>query len=228
MAKIRWGAIITDSRGRVGGTTLKLGPYGSVMQSATHPPRKLTPHATTAKAIFATYSKRWWSELTSTQRDDWRTLAAANPITNPWGDEFPLTGHAYYVKLNSRLTAAGLATTDDAPADQSVLSLSTVSMTATAPDSLEITFTPTPIPTAYLGYLFATPPRSPGATNFSGRLVFLGTIPASTASPVEVGALYTARLGQIYTGRNYAVSLALLNQANAALSPPILASATAT
>lgn len=228
MAKIKFGAVITDSRGGIGGQQLRMSRYGNVLSNKPHQPTKLTSHAAGARALFGNYSKRWWSTLTSTQRDDWRTLAAANPITNAWGDEYPLTGLAFYIKLNTRLVTAGLAPTDDAPTDQAVTSLVTLTLAATAPDSLVLTYTGSPVPTDYRLYVFATGAISPGVTNFDGKFFFITALAAATASPHDIGTEYLMRLPQLFVGRQYAVSAALLNTTNAALSPPLIASAIAT
>lgn len=227
MAKVKFGAIITDSRGSIGGQTLKSTQYGPVLITKPQPIRRQTSHTTNAAATFAEQSRAWWDRLSVTQRNDWRALAAANPYTNSWGDEYTLTGIAYFIKLNCRLAAAHLTTTDDAPTDQTVTSVSTLTLTATAPDSLIINFTPSPVPADHILYCFATAAKSPGATNFEGHFFFIGTVETSENSPQDLGAIYLARLPQLYTGRQYAVSIAMLNKTNAALSPPLIATAIA-
>ena len=228
MALVKFGAVITDSRGQIGGHQLRMTQYGPVLGMKGSPTKRTTSRRSITRAIFTDFSKRWWSTLTPSQRDDWRALAAANPITNPWGDEYSLTGLAYYIKLNARLTTAGLAPTDDAPGDQAVSSLTSVTLAATAPDSLAITFDPTPVPTDYKLYVFATAAQSPGATNFDRHFFFIGVVDAAETSPFELWPLYSTRLPQLYVGRQYAVSVAMLKTTNAALSPPIQAAAIAT
>jgi len=227
MAKVKLGAIIADTRGSIGGHTLKWSRAGHVLTMKPAPPKRLTPKHTTITANFATFSKRWWSSLSVSQRDDWRDLATANPRPDLWGDEYPLTGHALFISLNLRLRQATLTTTDDAPTDQAVTSLSTATLTLTAPSTASLAFTPTTTPTDHLVYLSAAGPFSPGRANFDHLLHFLGPSANPQTSPWNIAALLTAALGSIVAGRQYVVAAALLNSDNAALSPPIVATAIA-
>lgn len=226
MAKIKFGAVITDSRGTIGGHTFKWSRYGNQFQRKATPTKRLTVHNSIAHARFSEFTKSWWATLTSGQRDDWRALAAANPYSNTWGDEFPLTGLAYYIKLNARMRAAGLSPFTDAPADQTVTGLSTLTVAATAPATLTLTFTTTPTPTDHRLYIFATPNVSPGVANFDGKFFFLGIGGAAAASPFAAGSLYNARLPSLQASRAVAVRAAFLNTDNAALSPYVLAHTT--
>jgi|ERR671922_504954 hypothetical protein len=223
MAKIKFGAVITDSRGHIGGHSFKWSRYGNIMLRTPQPTKTQSPFNTRVRSHFVQFSKSWWSELTPTQRDGWRSLAAANPRPNVWGDEFPITGLAYYLMLNTRLSLVDEPVLLDAPADQAVTSLATLSIAASAPSTLALTFTASPTPADHRLYLFATPPLSPGITNFDGKYLFLGAAPLATSSPYAAGSLYTARCGDLFIDRQVAVRAALLNTDNGALSPFIIA-----
>jgi hypothetical protein len=223
MAKIKFGSIITDSRGKIAGHALKWSRFGHVLTTKPTPKKTLTPRNSIAHNRLTEFSRSWWNELTLAQRTAWRELAAANPYSNVWGDEYPLTGLAFYIKVNSRMRAAGEDPFLDAPDDQIVTALSTFSIAASAPTTLALTFTPTPTPTAHRLYLFATPALSPGVANFDGRDFFLAAAPLSQTSPYAAGALYAARFGDLPPGKQIAVRAALLNTDNGALSSFALA-----
>lgn len=223
MAKIKFGSVITDSRGHIDGVTYKWARAGNVAQRRVTPVHKHSAEATRARANFATLSKRWWTTLTPTQRTDWRALAAANPRPNVWGDEFPLTGLALFIGINSLLATASFAGTDDAPADQTVTALATLSITATPPDELLLTFTPSPLPTDHLLYIFARPNFSPGILNSTGRDAFLIASAIEITSTLDVGPDFVARFGAILADRQQLIRAALLNTVNGALSAAITA-----
>src|SRR6185369_4514350 len=222
--KIKFGSVITDSRGSIGGHTLKWSRAGNVLGTKPQPKQEKTARQRAIQANFSTLTKRWWNNLTSTQRDDWRALAAANPRSNIWGDEYPLTGLAYYVKLNQTLHQAGYSNTDTAPADQAVTSPLTATLTATAPATMSLAYTTTPTPTDHIAYLLMTPPLSPGRSTFDGSFFFVAAGTAGQTSPWNIAAAYAARGFTIVAARQYVARLAFLNTDNGALSAAIQAS----
>jgi hypothetical protein len=228
MANIKFGAVITDSRGSIGGHTFKGSRYGPVLTHHSYPPKRQSGKRSRINANFSALTKRWWSELDASQRTDWRDLAAANPITNRWGDEYPLTGLAYFVKLNQRLFTAGLTQTDDAPSDQTVASLLTATLAIGAPSTATLTFTTSPVVSDHILYLFGTPNLSPATENFEGKFFFLLASAPSATSPLSLSSAWLSQIGALITGRAYALHAGLLNTTNAALSPFILAQTIAT
>lgn len=225
MARLKFGSIITDTRGSIGGQTIKWTRAGMVIQQKATPTRRLTARASVVRNSFANYTRRWWNELDSTQRDDWRALAAANPRPDIWGEEFPLTGLALYVGVNQLLKQAGLSPTDTAPSDQTVTAPLTSSATVTAPSSASLTFTATPVPTDHRAILYATPPLSPGVENPAGKFQFIAASGAGQTSPWDIGSVLLARLGSFPTDRKVFFSLHFLNSDNGALSSGVSSAA---
>lgn len=218
MALIKFGSIITDSRGSIGGHTIKWTRAGMVIQTKATPLRKQTPRQTTVRANFANLTQRWWDELSPTERDDWRALAAANPRPNRWGDEFPLTGLALYVSVNQNLLRAGLSSTDTAPSDQTVTAPSSCTLTATAPNTASLAFAASPVPTDHIAVLYSTPPLSPGVENPTGKFQYIAVSSSGQTTPWAVGSLLQSRFGSFTAGRRFFVSLHFLNTDNGALS----------
>ena len=228
MAKVKFGSVITDSRGTVGGHTYTWTRSGNQLITKPQTAKLRTPRQSTNRANFALLTKSWWQLLTSTQRDEWRTLAAANPRPNVWGDDFPLTGLALFISLNRRLATAGLAATNDAPADQFVTPPSAATLTVASPASVEISFTPGTVPTNHIAYLNMSGPLSPGIANFDSKMNFLAASGAGQTSPWDISTPYTARYGAVLETRQYAAALAFLNTDNAALSAAVIVAEIAT
>lgn len=225
MARIKFGSIITDSRGSIGGHTIKWTRAGLVIQQKATPSRRLTARASTVRNHFANFTRRWWNELDVSQRTDWRALAAANPRPDTWGTEFPLTGLALYVGVNQLLTQAGQSSTDTAPSDQVVTSPLTATPTLTAPNTASLAFTATPVPADHVAVLFATRPLSPGIENPVGNFAFLTASGSGQTSPWAIGSTYVARFGTLPAGRQVFFSLHFLNTDNGAQSPGVISSA---
>lgn len=221
MAIAKFGAIITDSRGSIGGTTIKWSRFGHVLLNKPQPVHSATYAQTIARNAFTTYSKQWWQELTSSQRDDWRTLAAANPRPNRWGTDYPLTGLALFIAINRALVQNRNSSTLDAPADQAITGLSTLTLTATAPSTASLAFTPSPAPTDHQLVIAASTRTSPGISNFSKTYRFLLATAAATTSPINIASTLTALLGDLVAGRQYAVSARFFNSSNGAYTSPV-------
>lgn len=228
MAKIKFGSVITDSRGHIGGITYKWGRFGNVAQRLVTPTLHRTARSSSSRARFASLSRRWWSVLTPTERTDWRSLAAANPRPNTWGDDFPLSGLALFIGINSTLDQAGFTMIDTAPSDQTVTALSTMTFAATAPNSLVVTFTPSPLPTDHLLYISARPNFSPGISNSARLSSFLVASAIEITSTLNIGTQFAARFGPIIATRQQYIEARLLNTVNGAVSAAIVGSEIAT
>ena len=170
---------------------------------------------------FTITSKTWSMSLTQSQRNDWSALAAANPRPDRWGNLFPLTGISLFLGVNGYREQIGLPRLLNAPADQSVTALSTITITATAPNILTIAYTPTPLPADHVLYLLTTAQKNPGQNSFQHGVFFLGASAPAAASPFDASAAYTARWGLLKAGQKTVITAALLNTTNGAKSPTI-------
>lgn len=228
MALLKFGAIITDTRGAIGGQIIRWTRNGHIIYNGALPKKILTQKNSVVRTTFSHFSKRWWQQLDASQRDDWRALAEANPRPNVWGDEYPLTGLALYVALNQTLIQAGETPTDDAPTDQAVSAPATATLTVSTPSTASLAFTSTPAPADHKPYIFVTPPISPGVANFDGKFFFLTTFSAASSSPLNIASALIALTGPLLESRQYAARLHFLNTTNGALSPGIVAATIAT
>lgn len=221
MALAKFGSIITDSRGSIGGTTLKWSIAGNLITRKATPPRQTTPLQSVTRANFAMLSRYWWNELDATQRTDWRALAAANPFPNRWGDSFPLTGLAFFIRTNQKLLKAGEGLMADAPADQAVTAITAATLSITAPSTASLTFTPTPVPADHLLLLRLTDQQSPGKTTASGSYRYASAYATSTASPLNVYSALSLITGDLHTARQVFGKASLLSKDTGAESTPI-------
>lgn len=221
MALIKFGAIITDSRGSIGGHKFQWTRAGHTLGARAATAKRRTEKQTQVRATFALLTKRWWSTLDATQRGDWRDLAAANPLPNRWGDTYPLTGLAFYVRVNQRLIQATGTATDDAPEDQTVTALTSMTCTAAAPSTASLSFLPATVPSECALVVFASEQLSPGISTAQRRCQWLMAIPAGETSPQAIGSELTTLTGPLGSGRAVWLQGAFLNVTNGARSPLI-------
>lgn len=222
MAKLRYGTVVTDARGSVEGTTFSSGRFGAFARARRTPRVQQTSFSTEIRAGLETLSKRWSSTLTQVQRNAWTALAAANPITDVFGNAHALTGHQIYIRANQLLIRAGLPTIDTAPPDQAITGITSSSIVATSPATLTVTFSPTPLAAGHRLYLSATPNLSPGKTPDKSAMRFIGVSGLAIASPFAAGALYTARLADLIATRRVSVAVQIFRDTRAFTTTPLI------
>lgn len=106
MATFKLGAIITDIRGSIAGTTIRRTPNGHIMYNK---------QGTQIKSAFAPASKKnelsnifkAWGELDKAKQTAWSENALLYPIKNKFGDSKFLTGRQLFTKLNGQLLPTG-------------------------------------------------------------------------------------------------------------------------
>lgn len=130
MATVKYGAIIVDARGKVGGHYLSMGAGGNVL--ATNGSR-VNQRGTVKKLWGYTknvvmYVSQQWSLLNQSQRDAWQAASANWPTKNKVGDTVALRGYSLYMKLNLSLRFAGQSILNDPPVKTSVTPVNALSV----------------------------------------------------------------------------------------------------
>ena len=108
MARVTYGAVITEIKGSVGGTVFQGNAYGYTMKNKPKMIKPNTPSQLTQQYYFSKAVKAW-NQLTSSQRSAWNTWAATNPQYAKNNPSSVLTGFAVFVKVNVFRLMAGTA-----------------------------------------------------------------------------------------------------------------------
>ncbi len=222
MPKIRFGAVITDSRGSMDGVTYSKNKAGSFARKRSVPTHKVTSYNSTIRARQATLSKRWSSTLTLAQRAGWTTLAGLNPVVDVFGNTRYLSGFQFYCRVNGVRGQCGLAFIDAAPADQAGTGLLTAVVTATVVPVVSVAFTGTPLDADHRLYIFATPPLPNGKSNVTGLFKFVSKSGVSQASPYTFTADYTSRFGNPIAGMSITFRVTTERDTRGVLLPALL------
>lgn len=185
--KIKFGAIVTDGRGKIGGHVASKNRGGAFLRTKVTPSNPNTAAQSLVRSALASLSSGW-ALLTEDQRASWNGAVADYQSTDIFGDIKKPSGFNLYVKLNSILLSVGLAVINNAPAKQD---LGDVFITAAAIDTSAGTITVTlqgvkPV-SAFFRY-YATPAMSAGISNAKNRFRIIAT--SSTA--LTGAALYSA------------------------------------
>ena len=98
MAVLKFGAIVTEGSGSLGGHTIQNSKGG--MQLRTKPIPRGNPSA--SQTLIRSLNQQMqagWHALTSSQQKIWNDWPAVHGIMNAKGDNHPLSGHSLWMKL---------------------------------------------------------------------------------------------------------------------------------
>lgn len=145
MAKYTPGPAVAAVSGSIGGTTFSHNRGGQYMRRRAIPTRVTSVAALAQKARIAGMSAAYGS-ITDLQKASWVTWAQQAPMVDKLGQQFTMSGHQAFVRINARLIACADAPLVDPPCVAAPAALQ--SLTGTWDIGLgtfEIAFTETPL-----------------------------------------------------------------------------------
>lgn len=107
MASIKFASVVSDVRGKVGGTVFARNANGSYIRTLMKPVNKLTALQQIKRNNLAIYANSW-RELTDANRGEWNDQISNYPYYNRVGIKSYYTGFQLYMKLNLILETAAL------------------------------------------------------------------------------------------------------------------------
>lgn len=105
--KIKFGAIVTDGRGKIGGHVASKNRGGAYLRTKVTPSNPNTTAQAIARGLLASLSQAWRS-LDGDTIKAWNSAVKDFASTDIFGDIKNPTGLNLYVKLNANLLAVGL------------------------------------------------------------------------------------------------------------------------
>ena len=99
MAKVLWSGLVTDARGKLGGTVLSKNKSGNTLSNMRAPIQPRTENQMNQRAIFAEMASDW-RDLSAIDKTGWDTYAAlpAQELTDSMGEPYFISGFNWYVK----------------------------------------------------------------------------------------------------------------------------------
>ena len=198
--KIKWGALVVDGRGKIGGQVASKNAGGAYMKNKVTPSNPQTARQSVVRALFAVISAGW-SALTGAQIAGWNEAVSDWTSTNIFGDLKKPTGKALYQRLNNQAQSAGLSAVTTVPTK---LALPNAPITAVpigvAATSLALTGADTSASTQVV--VCGTPPVSNGTKNVKSKLRQIYAVAGDSYSATDAFAAYEAKFGAVATGQN--------------------------
>lgn len=198
--KIKWGALVVDGRGKIGGQVASKNRAGAYMRTKVTPVNPQTSAQTAVRVLFATISQQW-SGLSAAARAAWNEAVAEWSKTDIFGDLKTLSGKALFQRLNNQAQSAGYAAVTSAPTKLEMVS---GVITAAAMSTGSGTFSLTG---AYAGadarvQIFATPALSAGTTFVKNKLRQIYSPVANALVEIDASDAYVNKYGNLTGGEN--------------------------
>lgn len=219
MAKIKFGALAEDARGKIGGVVYSRNQFGGYIREKVSPVQPSSARQTIVRERVTSITKRWFGTLTDAERLAWIAFAKTTPVPDVFGNPNLLTGINAYLRLNGALLNAGETIIDTPPSDLASIGLETLSVPmASGAATAAVTFTITPLGANDMLYIWATQGLTPGRFFFKPFYRFIGVSTVAGVSPFAAGALYTTRFGTMIVGSAVGWKVQVLRDSNGAVT----------
>lgn len=220
MAKIKFGMMMTDARGKLGGQVFSKNRSGAYIRTKVTPVNPQTVAQSAVRSNLGTLSGMW-SGLTAS------VIAAFNSAVEDWqttdifGDLKKPTGKNLFVKLNLNLLNNGLPTISLVPPKIEMPNLS--DFKAEKIEDID-TITLTGLETLAGGVyqVEATPILPNGVSFVKNRLRVIASIPATSTFPFNVAPQWISKFGSIHNGTNVSFRVRYIGENGQASTPIII------
>lgn len=209
--KYKFGSIITDGSGKLGGQVFSRNHYGNFVKNKVSPIQPNTVSQLNLRSIMASVTSAWES-LTDSQRFEWSKFSESYPQKDRFGHTFYLSGFNFFRKINMvRLTQSmPLLSSPLAPLPFPVWELVDITAFSLNP-SIFCFINPSP-PAGYIYQVFSTPVLSPGVNYCKGKFVLIGNIVEGADYPCDIYSLWFAKFnGTLLPGYAIFFKIALVD-----------------
>lgn len=182
--KIKWGMMMTDGRGKLGGQVASKNRSGAYVRTKVTPTNPRTSAQMAVRYAFSAISKAWSSLLSPEDRQSWNESANSGVWnrTDIFGDAHRPSGKNLFTSINRGYQEAGLPMTAVVPLKAD---FPEIEISRTAWDGNLVVFNGSlPALVGDSAYtVYATPALSPGVSYFANQLRKIMVIPASAPDP---------------------------------------------
>ena len=194
--KVKWGQIISEGRGKLGGLVASRNRSGSYMRTKVSPSNPQSVAQTEVRNYLTSVSQAWRG-LTSAQRLAWNNAVASFKSTNIFGDGVTPSGFNLYSRLNQnlKLIGASVITTPPLPANVPAFTSCTITPDFTTGD-FEVAFAPAIGATENV-LVYATPGVSAGKSFVKSEYRLIEILDTADVTPYDITTSYTAAFGAL-------------------------------
>lgn len=223
MAKIKFGMMMTDARGKLGGQVFSKNRGGAYIRTKVTPSNPQTQAQAQVRSNLATLSSSW-NSLTASQIAQWNGSVDDWTSTDVFGDIKKPTGKNLYVKLNVNLLNSGQNVIPTPPAKMELPALVDIDVdVTTATNKVEIDGLPVFASVKYQIEACAPVPRGVNFVKNKFRVISYAT--QATAGVVDVSSAYINKFGSVADAENIFLRIRAIG-ANGQAGVPLVVKAT--
>lgn len=198
MAKVQYGVIVTDMKGKIAGQVFQGGNIGNVLRNKGYVPGIKSGARSIATSNMMRNTTAWKS-LTDAQRETWNEAALEWPFVDKFGRTYTGSGYQMFVAYNTILIGQGndpvlVPTAQETPTDAGLITLNSSGVGV-----LTLDYAIADLTGSTLG-VFASRPVSPGKNGNHIAMRLLGYYDYSAGTPLNLAAQYVAKVGPIPSG----------------------------
>lgn len=192
--KMKFGAIVTDGRGKIGGHVASKNRSGAYLRTKVTPINRQSSYQQAIRARLTAISQAFRG-LTAAQVLAWNSAVADFKKNNIFGDSVQLSGAQLYQRLNNNLSVIGQSLLTQPPLPVSVANMGTLTLTgAKGTPALSLAFT-TAIAVGESVKLYATAGVSNGKKFVKSEYRLIDILTSADTTPANILAAYTAKFG---------------------------------
>ena len=197
--KIKWGALVVDGRGKLGGHVAAQNRGGSYLRTKVTPSNPRSTYQTSIRNLFGTISAGW-SGLSAAVLLAWNSAVDDWTNTNIFGDIKKPSGKALYQKLNQNAQVAGYPAVGTPPAK---VVLPSSNVTGIVFSIIGAAITPTGVysGTGFTVLTFSSGAVSNGTTFVKNLMRLIGDSNAIAYSSTAAYSQYVAKYGTPVVGQ---------------------------
>jgi hypothetical protein len=192
--KMKFGAIIVDGRGKIGGHVASKNRSGAYLRTKVTPVNAQTGYQLSVRNRFTSLAQAWRG-LTQEQRDAWNGAVSDFQKTDIFGDLRTPTGFSLYQRLNNNILLIGESAISTPPLPSEVGEVVATELEAeSGTQSLSLTLADD-VPAGTNVKVFATAPQSAGRSFVKSEYRLIGVLDPEATTPVDLLSDYQAKFG---------------------------------
>jgi len=220
MAKISFGPVVGDARGKTGGNVFTKGRAGAVLRHKVSPIQPRTAAQRNVRANFTANAKSWQT-LTAAEQQSFVQLAATLKRKGVLGATKSMTGLQLYQQLNRNIAVVGGTPIVTAPATLVASSPGSLTLTIhSATSTVSVTPANNPLLTNEYYVIYGSNQVSPGKLTVGKQYKFIQAFVGSSTPPLAAGAAYVAIYGALINGRKIFINVKVINSVTGAAGVP--------
>lgn len=190
MARVTYGAMITELAGSIGGVTFQKNSSGSIARLKPN----MTVNSSPAQALQQGKLNQLtalWPTLSIADKDSWSTFASAHNHINPWGETKILNSYQWFLSSNLNKLQAGEAAITTAPAWTVIGAPDSFTFVTTALD-FKVDFGGIVDYTGFWTFVYITPPIRQSSMKLRRSTFLLKIVDNLNSQYIDVKASYEA------------------------------------